>query len=172
MEQLGANGITVTLSGTVVEPNKGAVPKTGAKKPSIPKVKAKQPPKPRGRPKKSSDPVQNLSSVKKLLSGCLVTVSVSQSVTETPQELMKDEVSQPGNSHQDEFLDWLTGRRRSKYHPPAVREGRVGLTQYDSLDLYDKVDPASESTDEDVDKVKVDKSYTTTVEVYNEPNTW
>ena len=77
MEQLGANGITVTLSGAVVEPNKGAVPKTGAKKPSIPKVKAKQPPKPRGRPKKSSNPVQNLSSVKKLLSGCPVTISVS-----------------------------------------------------------------------------------------------
>ena len=128
--------------------------------------------KPRGRPKKSSNPVQNLSSVKKLLSSCPVTVSVSQSVTETPQELMNDEVSQSGNSHQDEFLDWLTGRRRSKYHPPAVREGRVGLTQYDSLNLDDKVDPASESTDEEVDKVKVNKSYATTVEVYNEPNTW
>ena len=55
--------------------------------------------------------------------------------SETPQESIKDEVSQPGIFLQEEFLDWLTSGRGSQHHPPISGEGRVGVTYYDSLYL-------------------------------------
>ena len=110
--------------------------------------------------------------MKKFLSGCPVTVTVSQSVTETPQDSVNDEMSQSVSSHQEAYIDWLTGGMRSKYHPPTFKFGRVGVSQSDSLNLQETVDPASDSTDDEVDKVKVDESYNATVEVQKEPTTW
>ena len=104
MEQLSANGMSVSHSGAVVETKQAPAVKAGVKKPSVPKVKAKQPPKPRGPRNKSSNPVPNLKTVKTLLSGCPVTVSLSGSVTETPQELAKVKSSQSSHSHHDEYL--------------------------------------------------------------------
>ena len=122
MEQLSANGVSVSQSGAVVESKKPPAVTAGAKKPSVTKVRAKQPSKPKVTKKKSSNPAPNLRAVKTLLSGCPVTVSLSQPVTETPQEASQVPSSQ--RSHHDEFLGWLDNWRG--YLPSSVaKQGSV-----------------------------------------------
>ena len=165
MEQLSANGMSVFHSGAVVETKQAPAVKAGVKKPSVPKVKAKQPPKPRVTKKKSSNPVPNLKAVKTLLSGCPVTVSLSGSVTETPQESLKVQ-SQSSHSHHDEYLGWLASGRKSQYHPPAVKHGRVGVVRFDSVDLNDDSVTLTAESDDNVDSIKIDSTYTATADVH------
>ena len=126
--------------------------------------------------------IDNLKAVKNLLSGCPVTVSLSRSVTETPQEVPKVIGSQPSDvfdlgfdlgwlpaqhSHNDEFLSWLTGGEGSQCLPPTTKEGRVGVVQYESIDLNDdSATLTAESEEENVDSIKVDSSYTASADVH------
>ena len=115
--------------------------------------------------KKSSNPVPNLRAVKTLLSGCPVTVSLSQSVTETPQESPKVLSSQ--HSHHDKFLSWLGDGRKSQYHPPITKEGRVGVVQHASVDLNDNSATLNaDSEDKNIDSIMIDSSYTATADVH------
>ena len=164
LEQLRASGIRV-------ETKKAPVFKGGVKKPSVPKVRAKQPTITRVTRKKSHNPAPNLQAAKTRLSGCPVSVSLSQSVTETPQEVQKVISSQPSEmsdlgldlalgilarySPDNEYLNWHRRRGRSQYHPPTTKEGRVGVVQSESVDLNaDSATLTAESEEERADSVK------------------
>ena len=99
--------------------------------------------------KKSSDPAPNLKAVQNLLSGCLVTVSLSQPVTETPQETPKVTSTQSSDvfdlgwdsqhSHHDEFMSWLNKFKQLEKGSVKVVDTSATLTA-NSDDLQWKSD--------------------------------
>ena len=89
---------------------KAPATKGGVNKPSVPRVS-----KTSGTRKKSLNPHPNLQAVRNRLSGCPVSVSLSQSVTATPQEIPRITNSQP--SYASQYLDWCKRKEEESAEP-------------------------------------------------------
>ena len=106
--ELRARGITV-------ETRRAPVLKGAVQKPSVPRVKTRKSALTRT---KSHNPHPNLQDAKKRLSGCPVSVSLSQSVSEDPQVFEQVIIPQPGQvPHQSQPVDQLTLEILGKYAP-------------------------------------------------------
>ena len=98
-----------------MEIKKAPASKGGVQKPSIPRVS-----KTTGIRKKSHNPHPNLQAVKNRLSGCPVSVSLSQSVTETPQVIPRVTSSQ--TSYASQYLDWCRRNKEASAEPDDAAE--------------------------------------------------
>ena len=111
MEKLRASGIRVEIK-------KAPVSKGGVHKPSVPRVPTRQSVITVGTRKKSHNPHPNLQAFKSRLSGCPVSVSLSQSVTENPQVIQKVISSQ--STYVSEYLDWCRKTKEARVEPDNV----------------------------------------------------
>ena len=108
LERLRASGIRVELK-------KAPTVKGGVNKPFVPRVS-----KTSGTKKKSPNPHPNLQAVGNRLSGCPVSVSLSQSVTATPQEIPRTPSPQP--SYESQYLDWCNRKKEESAEPEDAAE--------------------------------------------------
>ena len=113
MERLRASGIRVEIK-------KAPASKGGVQKPSVPRVSTRKSAITAGTRKKSHNPHTNLQAVKSRLSGCPVSVSLSQSVTENPQVIPKVISSQ--TSYASEYLDWCRKTKEASAEPDDAAE--------------------------------------------------
>ena len=114
LEKLRARGIGV-------ETKKAPVSKGGVQKPSVTKGPTRKSVITAVTRKKSHIPPPDLQAVKTRLSGCPVSVSLSQSVTENPQVIPKVTSSQ--TSYESEYLDWCRKTKEASAEPGNAAAG-------------------------------------------------
>ena len=136
LEKLRASGIRVEIK-------KAPVSKGGVQKPSVPRVPTRKSVITAGTRKKSHNPHPNLQAVKSHLSGCPVSVSLSQSVTENPQVIQKVISSQ--SSYVSEYLDWCRKTKEGSAEP----DNAAADVQAESVDS--NADSATMTADSDTD---------------------